>query len=134
MQKGLISILLVFLFAFSAHGEGETKGAGGYAYYGFEPDIITNYVKPGKKVGYVRVVVELMLENANDLETVEHHDPLLRDAIIKILGKQDEQRIKSLTGRDDIRKECLREVNKLLVQEAGRKAVADLLFTKYLYQ
>ena len=54
--------------------------ASDYAYFGFEPDIVTNYVATKKKMGYMRLTVELMVEGDN-LEIVEHHAPLLRDAI-----------------------------------------------------
>ncbi|WP_434340616.1 flagellar basal body-associated protein FliL [Motilimonas cestriensis] len=133
MKKGLIS-LLVLLFLSAPSLAEEAKAVDGIAYYAFEPDIITNYIKPGKRIGYVRVAVEFQLEHASDLAAIEHHDPLLRDAMIEIFGRQDEQKIKSLTGRNEIRDACLQEVNKLLVQEAGIKGVSNIIFTKYLYQ
>lgn len=105
-----------------------------YGYYGFEPDIITNYITYGKTLGYIRVTVEIMVSKESDIETIDHHAPLLRDAIIRILGEQSEQKIKSLTGREEIRVKCLTAVNELLVQESGEKVAKDLLFTKYLYQ
>lgn len=136
MKKGLISLLVLLLLSgpsFAEEGK-EAPAGGGIAYYAFEPDIITNYIKPGKRIGYVRVAVEFQLANASDIAAVEHHDPLLRDAMIEIFGRQDEQKIKSMTGRDEIRDACLQEVNKLLVQEAGIKGVTNIIFTKYLYQ
>ena len=116
----------------------ETKTAsptGDYAYYGLEPDIITNYVNEDKKhLGYIRVTVELMIEKSNDLSKVQHHAPLIRDAIIRILGEQELKHIKSIKGREEIRAYCLEVANNLMIQEEGRKIFKDLLFTKYLYQ
>ena len=40
----------------------------GFAYHALDPDIITNYLGDGKTLGYVRVTVELMAENAADLK------------------------------------------------------------------
>jgi flagellar FliL protein len=105
-----------------------------YGYYGFTPDIITNYIAKGKTLGYIRVTVEIMVSHDTDIEKIDQHAPLLRDAIIQILGRQPLERIKSLTGREEIRAECLLAVNELLIQEAGDKLAKDLLFTKYLYQ
>ncbi|RJG50564.1 flagellar basal body-associated protein FliL [Motilimonas pumila] len=133
MKKGILPLILLFFFSSFSFAEEEGKTAG-YAYYALEPDIITNYIKPGKRIGYVRMAVELQLENSSDLTILQHHDPLLRDAIIEILGQKSEQQIKSLSGRDEIRNECLEAINKLLVQEEGNKAVAEVIFTKYLYQ
>ena len=106
----------------------------GVAYHALDPDIITNYLGDGKTLGYVRVTVELMAENAADLKLLEQHDPLIRDAIIRLIGSKTGAQIKSLVSREDLRKECEARVNELLVKETGKKAVRELIFTKYLYQ
>lgn len=104
-----------------------------YAYYGFEPDIVTNYISNRKKLGFVKISVELMVKAPEDLIVLEHHDPLLRAAIIEILGAQTEDKVKSLTGKEEIRRECYDTLNRLLELEIGRPLVVNLLFTKYLY-
>ncbi|BCR30845.1 MULTISPECIES: flagellar basal body-associated protein FliL [Aeromonas] len=106
----------------------------GFAYHALDPDIITNYLGDGKTLGYVRVTVELMAENAADLKLLEQHDPLIRDAIIRLIGSKTGAQIKSLVSREELRKECEARVNELLVKETGKKAVRELIFTKYLYQ
>ncbi|WP_310596710.1 flagellar basal body-associated FliL family protein [Aeromonas aquatica] len=106
----------------------------GFAYHALDPDIITNYLGDGKTLGYVRVTVELMAENAADLKLLEQHDPLIRDAIIRLIGSKTGDQIKSLVSREELRKECENRVNELLVKETGKKAVRELIFTKYLYQ
>lgn len=104
-----------------------------YAYYGFEPDLITNYISNGKKLGFVRIGIELMVKDPDDLLALEHHDPLLRAAILEIMGSQTADKVKSLTGREEIRRECYDTVNRLIEQETGKPMIVNLLFTKYLY-
>lgn len=106
----------------------------GFAYHALDPDIITNYLGDGKTLGYVRVTVELMATDAADLKLLEQHDPLIRDAIIRLIGSKTGAQIKSLVNREELRKECEAKVNELLVKETGKKAVRELIFTKYLYQ
>ena len=65
---------------------------------------------------------------------LEQHDPLIRDAIIRLIGSKTGAQIKSLVNREELRKECEAKVNELLVKETGKKAVRELIFTKYLYQ
>ncbi|MCF7501309.1 MULTISPECIES: flagellar basal body-associated protein FliL [unclassified Pseudoalteromonas] len=134
MKKSLLSIYLICLLAvnatlsFSAHADSKV------GYFGFEPDIITNYIGQGnKKLGYVRITVDLMLNDMSDIRVVEHHTPLLRDAIVEILSKEPEENIKSLTGREEIRKRCTEKLKTLLKQETGQEIVREVLFTKYLY-
>ena len=123
MKKLLL--LLVLLSSFTAK-------ASDYVYFGFQPDIITNYVAVKKKLGYVRLTVELMIEGNKNLEIVEHHAPLLRDAIIGIIGQQSEEKIKSINGRHEIQRECEERVQELLKQETGQVLVKKLMFTQWL--
>jgi flagellar FliL protein len=123
----MIKYLLVLTFFLTSLS---TKAAD-YAYFGFEPDIITNYVTVKKKMGYVRLTVELMVES-NNLEIVEHHAPLLRDAIIDIIGRQAEAKVKSIKGRSEIKLLCEEQVKKLLSQETGQPLIKKLLFTQWL--
>lgn len=106
-----------------------------FAYFGLEPDIVTNYIGPSNaKLGYVRVTVELMLEDSKFIEATEHHSPLLRATAIEIFGSQPEDKVKSLTGREEIRRACLKELRKLMKRETGSEMIKDVIFTKYLYQ
>ena len=82
-------------------------------------------------MGYVRLTVELMVES-NNLEIVEHHAPLLRDAIIDIIGRQAEAKVKSIKGRSEIKLLCEEQVKKLLSQETGQPLIKKLLFTQWL--
>ncbi|WP_345336227.1 flagellar basal body-associated protein FliL [Ferrimonas pelagia] len=104
-----------------------------YGYYGLEPEIVTNYLTHGRRLGYVRVQVELMLKDADTLELVEHHAPLIRATVVEILGQQSEEQIKSLAGRETVRREIFEAINQLLAQETGQPLLANLLFAKFLY-
>ncbi len=127
-----IRSLLIALCLFA--GTSNTWAAN-YAYFGLEPDIVTNYLGPSSRnLGYVRVTIELMLEDAEYLPIAEHHEPLLRATVIDIFGRQPEQKVKSLTGREEIRKACLDRLRELLQQETGKPVVKEVIFTKYLYQ
>lgn len=113
-----------------------TVQAQGQAYFGFEPDITTNYIRTGdqRSLGYVRVAIEVMVPSVGDLKTIEYHQALLRDAFILILSVQSEERVRSLNGREEIRIECLEVAQELMLRETGKELVRDLIFTKYLYQ
>ena len=133
MKKSLLSIYLISMLLVTATSW-SVRAESNVGYFGFEPDIITNYIGQGnKKLGYVRITVDLMLNDTADISVVEHHTPLLRDAIVEILSKEPEENIKSLTGREEIRKRCTEKLKALLKQETGQEIVREVLFTKYLY-
>jgi flagellar FliL protein len=132
--------LIVFVFAtqlsFFVHAEEETTSdaAPQLAYFTLEPDLTTNFFTKGSNLGYIQVRIDIMVANAADLSIVEKHQPLIRDAVVELLGKQTEDAIKSLAGRDDLRKTLVKNLNDVLLAETGRTIIADLLFTKYMYQ
>lgn len=105
-------------------------------YFPFDPDITTNFIKldESRHLGFVRVGIEAVVDNASDLSVVEHHAPLLRDAFIEIFGRAQEGKVRSLTGRQELRQECLQSAQALLERETGRTVIRDLIFTTYLYQ
>lgn len=126
-MKKLSSLLLIFFSLTILPAK-----AVDYVYFGFEPDIITNYVAMKKKMGYVRLTVELMMDDANNLAVVEHHAPLLRDAIITIIGQQPEDKIRSIRGRNEIKAMCEEKVKSLLTEETGKPVIKKILFTQWL--
>lgn len=130
-----LTILSVSLWLISAGTALAQQPPAEVVYYGFDPDIVTNYVSENRRsLGYLRVSVELMLPNKELLKTIEYHEPLILDTIIGILSKQPEQRVKSLSGREEIRLQILEQLQTVMKRETGQTIVQDILFTKYLYQ
>ena len=85
-----LTILSVTLWLMSAGTALAQQPPAEVVYYGFDPDIVTNYVSENRRsLGYLRVSVELMLPNKELLKTIEYHEPLILDTIIGILSKQN---------------------------------------------
>ncbi|MEZ8259857.1 flagellar basal body-associated protein FliL [Vibrio cyclitrophicus] len=133
-KRYVAQIFLAISLLFSASSFAEEESGPKLAYFTLEPDLTTNFYTKGKKLGYIQVRLDIMVANSDDLAAIEHHQPLIRDAVIELLGKQNEETIKSLSGREDLRKSLVEHLNKILLPETGKTLIADLLFTKYLYQ
>jgi flagellar FliL protein len=135
-MKKTICLLVSLLTLLSYHSvvNGQEVVRKSYAYFSLEPEIVTNYLgSSARKLGFVRVSIELMLEDPDFLEAAEHHSPLMRAATIEVFGSQPEEKVKSLTGREDIRRSCLEKLQELMLKETGSKMIKDVIFTKYLY-
>ncbi|MGN2615382.1 flagellar basal body-associated protein FliL [Aliivibrio fischeri] len=134
-KKSLFAGLLLIIsqiFSPAIHAEEEVAPQMGY--FTLAPDLTTNFVTAGKKLGYIQIRVDILVADNRDLPQLERHNPQIRNALVEVLGQQPEQRIKSLAGREEIRKECLTAINELLLAETGKTLAVDLLFTKYIYQ
>jgi flagellar FliL protein len=75
-----------------------------------------------------------MLDEPNYIGDIEHHMPLLRAVAIEVIGAKNEQQVKSLTGREELRREILKRFRDILTKETGAEVVKDIIFTKYLRQ
>jgi len=125
-------MLSMLLLSLPAYAQEEPKEV---VYYGFDPDIVTNYISGNRRsLGYIRITVELMIEDKAFLPAIEHHEPLILDIIYGTISKQPEDKIKSLTGREEIRMALLEKLQQAMKKEAGDSMIRDILFTKYLYQ
>tara|TARA_R110001583_G_scaffold2382_3_gene17313 strand:- start:2756 stop:3172 length:417 start_codon:yes stop_codon:yes gene_type:complete len=136
-KKVLFCVFYLTLFSPFSSLLAEEEGveqASDFQYFALEPDIITNYIKPGKKLGYLRLSIDLMVKSSSAYEAVEMNAPLIRDRIITIIGEQNESQIKSIVERDIMRQRCLTEVNEVLFEAIGIRPVYNLLFTKYFDQ
>ncbi|WP_166836978.1 flagellar basal body-associated FliL family protein [Rheinheimera pleomorphica] len=128
----ILPLCLLLLIALPATAQEQPKEV---VYYGFDPDIVTNYISGNRRsLGYIRITVELMLEDKAFLPAIEHHEPLILDIIYGTISKQPEDKIKSLTGREEIRLALLDQLQQAMKKEAGNPIIRDILFTKYLYQ
>lgn len=132
LKRYLVLMALSLSVAFPSAAE--NTGTPKLAYFTLEPDLTTNFFTKGNKLGYIQVRIDIMVASDTDLPIIELHQPLIRDAVIELLGQQSEDTIKSLAGREDLRKILVEQLNEILLPETGRTIIADLLFTKYLYQ
>ncbi|MFQ3248235.1 MAG: flagellar FliL protein [Glaciecola sp.] len=137
VMKSVLLISMLFCFfamPTSLHAQEQPTGPQ-YAYVGLEPDIVTNYAGDNsKKLGYVRVTIEMMVQDPSKIVDVEHHMPLLRATAIEVFGAQPEDKIRSLTGREDIRRMVLQKFKDIMKRETGEDVIENIIFTKYLRQ
>ena len=119
-------LITVFASIFLWFSSVTVASADDVSYYGFEPDITTNYLKEGNdyRLGFIRVAIEV----------IEHHAPLLRNAFVSILSTATERQVRTMTGRDQLRLKCIERAKELMQQETGNPVIRDVLFTKYIYQ
>ncbi|WP_413285588.1 flagellar basal body-associated protein FliL [Vibrio sp. MA40-2] len=138
MLKQYVTLLLFILtstFSILAIADEEQQQSGPeFAYYTLSPDLTTNVYAEGQRLAYLQVRIDLMVADSDYVAELEQHAPLIRDAIVEQIGQLTQEQAKTLAGREALRKQLKDSLNNLLVTETGKTLIADLLFTKYLYQ
>lgn len=93
----LTALALIFSPMAIASGHGEEDPAEDQVvepeigYYNLNPDIVTNVatLSPTDKLHYVRIKMSLMLEDSRDSSIIADVEPVIRDAIVTILGTKE---------------------------------------------
>ncbi len=135
-----IIVLPVSFSAYAGHGAKEEAPAAPtepeIGYYTFSPDITTNVatLNPRDKIHYVRLKLALMLEDSNDAAIIADVEPLLKDAVIDILGAKEYGQVATNEAREKIRIECREKIIDILKDKFGKPIVMDVLFLSYMYQ
>jgi flagellar FliL protein len=137
LKQTLVLMVLVLstTFSLSAFADEEEQNTGPtFAYYTLAPDLTTNVYTKGKQLSYLQVRIDLMVADNSYVTELEKHEPLIRDTIVEYIGQQTAEQVKTLAGREELRKQLIDSLNTLLVAETGKTLIADLLFTKFLFQ
>lgn len=128
-----LSLLLITTSVF-AEEEAAPPADGPPAFFRLDPQIVTNYLKTGKKSGYLSVQVQIMAKNDKDIERVEHHEPLIVDRIIEVINETPAETIKTIEGKEALRMKAFERINEELEAEEGKPIATAILFTHYMWQ
>lgn len=99
-------------------------------------DIVTNVatLSPTDKLHYVRIKMSLMLEDSRDSTIIADVEPVIRDAIVTILGTKEFGQVTTNEAREKIRIECRERIISIMKEKFGKPIIMDLLFLSYMYQ
>lgn len=101
-------------------------------YLNIQPPIVTNYGGKGR-LRYLRAEVSLRVDSSTENEVL-HHLPYIRHKLVMLLGRQSEDRLATMEGKELIRHEALEAVREVLLAEVGEQQVQDVLFSSFVIQ
>lgn len=102
-------------------------------YIPLAPPFVVNYGGQGR-LKYLKAELSVRVERSGDAELVRHHMPLLRNTLIMMFSRQDEEAVSTRVGRERLRELALEEVNDLIETEEGERPVRELYFNNFVVQ
>ena len=112
------------------------SGGGGASgpYIELKPAFVVNYGGVGK-IKYLKADISLRVGDPEAIEAVNHHMPLIRNALVLLFSRQTDEAMASVEGKEAMRQDSLTEINRLLEEEAGHQAaIKDVLFNNLVMQ
>lgn len=102
-------------------------------YYPIKPPITVNFSVKGRQ-RYLQAELTLMTREDDVISAIELHLPMLKNALVLLIGGQDYREIQTAEGKELLRQQCLQEIQRLLEQEIGKPGIEQVLFTNFVMQ
>ena len=124
----LLCLLFISTASFAAGGSG-----GSSPFIPLNPPIVVN-IMDGKTIRHMQVIIELKLIDQNNSSKIDLHKGPIRHELILLLSSQDAGTISSAIGKEQLRKDALAAVQKVLQELEGDPVVEALYFTNFIIQ
>ena len=124
-----IVLLMLSSTSFAAGGGGNSNSP----FIPLNPPIIVNIVD-GDKVRHMQVIIEIKLVDPAESAKVDLHKGPIRHELILLLSSQDAATISSAVGKEQLRKDALATVQKVMQELEGKPIIEALYFTNFIIQ
>jgi len=124
----LIVLFLISTTSFAAGG-----GGGSSPFIALNPPIVVN-IMDGQHIRHMQVIIEIKLVDQNNSAKIDLHKGPIRHELILLLSSQDAGTISSALGKEQLRKDALVAVQKVLQELEGDPIVEALYFTNFIIQ
>jgi flagellar FliL protein len=95
--------------------------------------MVVNFAQRGP-ARFLQVDIQLMAHDAQVLQAVEQHMPVIRNDILVMLGSQSYDSVSTREGKEKLRGEILATVNRILKEQAGQGEIQAVYFTNFVMQ
>lgn len=131
----LFSVLLLSLQVQMLHAEGEEDAPKKALYFALEPSFVVNVNGDGRRTHFMQIKVQVMSRDPGVIAKIEANQPPLRDAMIMLLAHQTGETMRSVQGREEVRQQALKDVQKVMARVAGvKKGIEAVYFTDFVIQ
>jgi flagellar FliL protein len=131
----LKSSFIILLLAFSWQAAAaEKEGVGKPIYYAMDPALVVN-LNEGQRMHFMQITVQFMSHDQAVIDAIDANQPPIRDALIMLLSHQTGETMRGVQGREEVRKQALSDVRKVLAEVAGvKKGLDAVYFTDFVIQ
>lgn len=116
--------------------EGETVGPvkpGPAIYYPLKPAVVVDFSVRGRQ-RFLQAELTLMTREDDVVAAIELHQPMLRNALVLLMGGQAYEELQTAEGKELLRQACLQTLQKLMQTEIGKPGIEQVLFTSFVMQ
>lgn len=136
--QAIVIMIMTVLATYATNGVAEEEVAepaifSKPLYIPIKPALVVNYGGEGK-LKYIKVEISLRVKDTAASNAVRHHLPLIRDYLVSLFSRQNDENVDTIEGKERLRTTALEGVRTLLLEEDGEEGVLDLFFVHFVVQ
>jgi len=143
MKKiGFLLMLVLAVSQFSWAQDEEAEDAEGEPakarpiYIPLKPPFVVNYGGKGK-LKYLKAELSVRIASNKEASFVRHHMPMIRNNIVLLFSRQNDEDIDTQEGKELLRLAALEEIRSIVMAEEGEEngpGIVDLYFNNFVIQ
>ncbi len=102
-------------------------------YFAFDPPLIVNF-DDTQAVRFLQLQIEVLAREQKAIDDVKLHSPVIRNNLLMLMNGRDYQTLMTREGKEKLRQECLKEIQRILAKETGKPGIEDVFFTSFVVQ
>ncbi len=102
-------------------------------FFPIRPAIVVN-IPSKSRIRFLQIQVDIMSRDSGVIDDLENYVPLIKNELVSLFSSQTYEDVISQTGRDNLRKEALLRVQKIMSEQAGVVGIEQILFTSFVTQ
>lgn len=100
-------------------------------YFSLDPAFVAN-ISGKNRTRLLQVKIEAMTRNAKVKEDVTKHLPQIRNNVLLLLSSKTYTDLTDKAGKQQLRKEVRKEIQKILEAETGEEGIENVYFTSFV--
>ena len=103
-------------------------------YVVLKPEFVVSF-QTGTRQRFLQVNIEVMTRKQSVVDALNMHEPMIRNDIIRIIGEQNFDRLRTSEGRAELQQKLTEHVAQVVQREVGvSDGVEAVLFTDFVMQ
>jgi flagellar FliL protein len=134
LRAGLLCLLLALTWGSNSWAQAPEEQAPAKAIYlPLKPPFVVNYGGQGR-LKYMKASVSVRVANSKSANTIRHHMPYIRNNLILLFSKQNDEDLDTQEGKELLRQAAMTEISAILEAEEGESGLTDLFFNQLVIQ
>ena len=125
--------LFTILVALGITGQTLAESSGGTPYFEIPEPFVVN-IQGEDPISFLQVNAQLKTPERSLKSHLQDHLPIIRHTMIMLLSEQNVETVRSVSGKENLRKQAVQELQAVLKEQTGEIAVDNVYFTGFIIQ